>query len=247
MLTLLSKTQFSKAKGLTLAEVIIALVLLAVLATILLPPQLINTGEAKLLNQAKEVASELSLAYISLANLADTTDATTTADVIARANYVRIVNNGSQSIQVRFRVADGQPDQGCDSTSGVLCISTCTATKPCLVMQNGGLLQYDADANFNAITFPAPPPPPYNRYALRFLFDPDGSTPIQTASVFYLFFGGRVSTEQNIDRTLVTDTDNVTPRYTSTGVAIRDPEYIFSWTQEASAGATGSGNLGEPP
>ena len=247
MIKCFNKALCRKAAGLTLAEVIIALILLAVLASILMPPQLINTGEAKLLNQTKETGAELSLAYTSFASLQDPTYATTTANVTGRANYIRIVTDSSQNIQVRFRVADGAPDQGCDSTSGTLCTSQCTAVKPCLVMQNGGLVQYDADANFNAIAFPAPPPPPYNRYALRFLYDPDGSTAVQTATAFYLFFGGRVSTEQNIDRTLVTDTDNATPRYGSTALSIRDPEYIFAWTQETSAGATGAGYVGEPP
>lgn len=247
MLNSFNKTLRRKASGLTLAEVIIALILMAVLASILMPPQLINTGEAKLLNQAKEVGSELSLAYTSLAALQDPTNATTTADVIGRANYIRIITDSSQSIQVRYRTADGAPDQGCATAANNICTSPCTAVKPCLVMQNGGLLQYDANANFLATAFPAPPPPAYNRYALRFLFDPDGTTPVQTATVFYLFYGGRISTEQNVDRTLVSDTDNETPRYTSTGLHIRDPEYLYSWTQEGSAGATGGGNMGDPP
>jgi prepilin-type N-terminal cleavage/methylation domain-containing protein len=116
---------FMRAKGFTLAELLIALAILGVIATFTIPKILSATSSGQNTAVAKEAASMISGAFSNY-SLTYGISATTTAGAMTGfMNYVSTTNTG---------------------TIGSL---TCTATDVCLKLHNGGALQYSTSMNFN--------------------------------------------------------------------------------------------------
>lgn len=212
---------YRAASGYTFVEVITALVLTVLLASLMLPGAINHVGERKLLSMAEHAMTEINLAYAMYAKDNVPDNATNAANFIYNTNYIRTITDSSHWIQVEDATAN------CDSTNSFgECTSLCTALKPCLVLQDGGLLQFDPAASFNGATpmnIPA-----QNYYAIKFLYDPDGRVITQTATSIYLFYGGRISTEMWSQD--ITTNDTVLPDDAVAGsdgnAYINDPEYL---------------------
>ncbi|MCA9841937.1 MAG: type II secretion system protein [Cyanobacteria bacterium HKST-UBA03] len=208
------------ATGYTYVEILLAVVIIAVLASLLLPHAIVNLGEDKVFANTKTMMAELESAYALYAqdNLPGTN--TTPADFIANLNYLRIISDSSASIQV----ADATTQCHSNNTYGD-CVSACDANAPCLLMHNKALLQYDPNATFNDGN--ALSDPPHNMHALRFLYDPDGSMEAQSATAIYLYIGGRTTTEQWSG---ITTYDTDLPKDAVAGsdgnTFVDDPEYL---------------------
>lgn len=160
---------FKASKGFTLAELLISLAILGVIATFTIPKILNSSQNGQNTAIAKEAASMISGAYSSytLANGAATT--VTPTNITQYMNYVSLATTG---------------DLG-DATSGMN-MPTCTATLPCMRLHNGGVIQYDTAQTFGGST---------TTHAIAFNLDPDGTGPLG-AITFWQYYNGRFTTGQ---------------------------------------------------
>jgi prepilin-type N-terminal cleavage/methylation domain-containing protein len=134
------------ALGFTLAELLIALAILAVIATFTIPKIIAGQQNGQNLAKAKEVAAMISGAYQQALLNGEVTNATVPADLTPYMNYMSIDTSGT--------LIDSTP-------SGTT--STCSATTKCLILHNGGVLWlYQGSFSTSSI---------YR--ALEFRFDPD--------------------------------------------------------------------------
>lgn len=157
--------------GFTLAELLIALAILGVIATFTIP-KVLNTSQSGEWNAtAKEAASMISGAYQAYQLDNTVTASFSGADLLPYINYVSRQTTGS-----------------IDNTYGNNNVS-CTVSNACYVLHNGGklrirnVLRLDGTTALNAINF---------------TFDPDGvysgSTTGPGKSVdFWLYYNGRIT------------------------------------------------------
>jgi prepilin-type N-terminal cleavage/methylation domain-containing protein len=162
------------ALGFTLAELLIALAILALIATFTIPK--IIAGQQNGQNNAKahEVAAMISGAYIQAQQAGIVTSGTKPGDLTPYMNYMSLDSSGT--------VIDSIPT---GSTS------VCNASTPCLKLHNGGMLWLYNTESFGGTT-------PVN--VLAFRFDPDLSN--NTASTadgplkaveFELYYTGQMT------------------------------------------------------
>ena len=156
-------------KGFTLAELLIALVILGVIATFTIPKVLVAQQNAQKIAIAKEAASIISSAYTAY-KVNHTPDGNMQAtDLTPYMNYVQLQTTGYWFDQ---DPTSGLPMQGCSNSM-------------CVWLHNGAILYPDI-GNF-IDTQP-------NR-ALHFLLDPDGTyTGNQDSLDLFLYMNGRVTT-----------------------------------------------------
>lgn len=128
----------ARYKGFTLAELLIALGILGVIATFTIPKVLNASQSSQNTAIAKEAASMVSGSY-SAYSLNNTVATGTTAGVLTQyMNYVAMATNAEALV-----------------TSG----AACSGTAPCLKLHNGGVLQYGTantvggTSSTNGITF----------------------------------------------------------------------------------------------
>lgn len=112
-------------KGFTLAELLIALAILGVIATFTIPKILSTTSNGQNTAIAKEAASMVSGAFSAYTLNNGIASTVTGGALTSYMNYVSVDSS---------------------STIGSL---TCTATAVCLKLHNGGVLQYSTSMNFN--------------------------------------------------------------------------------------------------
>lgn len=112
-------------KGFTLAELLISLAILGVIATFTIPKILSATSSGQNTAVAKEAASMISGAFSTYTLNYGIATTTTGGALTSFMNYV---------------AAD---------TSSTLGSLTCTATAICLKLHNGGVLQYSTSMNFS--------------------------------------------------------------------------------------------------
>lgn len=159
-----SVTKRQASGGFTLAELLISLAILGVIATFTIPKILNSSTNGQNAAVAKEIASMISGAF-SVYTLNNTLASSTTAGVLTQyMNYV------SQ-----------------DTSSTFSDLPACTATAShiiCLKLHNGGVLQYDDRNTFGGTT---------SGDAILFNVDPDGSGATGGAT-FVLYYNGRLST-----------------------------------------------------
>ncbi len=160
-------TQFKRNQGFTLAELLISLAILGVIATFTIPKILSSSANGQNTAIAKEVASMISAAYstYTLNNGAATT--VKPGDLTQYFNYVSTTTSGTLSA----------------ATSGTA-LQTCSATLPCISLHNGGVVQWDTAQTFSGST---------TTHAVTFNLDPDG-TGAQGRITFWQFYNGRFTT-----------------------------------------------------
>ncbi len=117
--------KLNASKGFTLAELLISLAILGVIATFTIPKILSATSSSQNTAIAKEAASMISGAFSNYTLNYGIAGGTTGGAMTSFMNYVS---------------AD---------TSSTLGSLTCTATAVCLKLHNGGVLQYSTSMNFN--------------------------------------------------------------------------------------------------
>ena len=168
----------SKIRGFTLAELLIALAILGVIATFTIPKVLQASSDAQFNAAGKEVAGMISGAYQAY-QVRNTPVATTTiADLTPYMNYVSLQTTG----QIDYVQNNATP-------------YPCVTASPCLVLHNGGRLFYDPGVYFNGT----------GNNAVWFYFDPDGRVTDGTASgpghsvLFALYFNGRIRTWATVE------------------------------------------------
>ncbi|WP_373531076.1 type II secretion system protein [Vampirovibrio sp.] len=179
--------------GFTLAELLIALAILGVIATFTIPKILSSSANGQNTAIAKEAASMIAGAYstYTLNN-----GSATTVGPSALTQYMNYV-----SAAVATDLAD--------ATSG-LNLAACSATFACLRLHNGGILQYDTAETFGGST---------STHAIAFNLDPDGTGPLG-AITFWQYYNGRFTTggqaltPTNAGDTMTTTTTD--PSYLST-------------------------------
>ena len=137
-----------KLKGFTLAELLIALAILGVIATFTIPKILDSGSSSKHNAIAKEVASMVSGAYQNLKLNQQVTGATTPGDLVPYMNYVKVDSTTS---------IDNIPPSGSFSCS--------VAIQACYLLHNGGMLWYRTDRTFGETS---------STSAIEYGIDPDG-------------------------------------------------------------------------
>jgi prepilin-type N-terminal cleavage/methylation domain-containing protein len=153
--------------GFTLAELLIALAILGVIATFTIPKIIGSASNGQNTAIAKEAASMISGAYSTYTL---TNGAATGIGASALTQYMNFVSAATATDLA-------------DSTSG-LNLAACSATFACLRLHNGAIVQYDTAQTFGGSTV---------NHAVPFNVDPDGTGP-QGAITFWQFYNGRLST-----------------------------------------------------
>jgi prepilin-type N-terminal cleavage/methylation domain-containing protein len=201
----------SKSKGFTLAELLIALAILGVIATFTIPKILDSSTNGKLTSIAKETASMISGAFSTYkqnATPAYNMMATPT-NLTDYMNYVRI---DTATTAGAFQT----PAAGTNITS-----SCSVAATPCVVLHNGAYLQYDTGATFGA-TDPAPNNPAATT-VIPFNVDPDGTGAQAGAVTFALYYNGRITTAGAATLTAASFNGE------TINVITTDPSWIANW------------------
>jgi prepilin-type N-terminal cleavage/methylation domain-containing protein len=161
--------------GFTLAELLIALAILGVIATFTIPKILTATGTSQLKAVAKESASILSGAYQDFDTNYSVTSTTgpTTTGFLANVNYVAVVT-------------------GAPATSALTGLPTncVTGTNTCLQLHNGAILQYRDANNFGGTA---------STNYIHFNIDPDGTKGTATTDIvtFKLYANGKITDTSN--------------------------------------------------
>ncbi len=193
---------YSKTSGFTLAELLIALAVLGVIATFTIPKVLNGSQNGQKNAMAKEVASMMSGA-LQAYRLENSVVGAGINEFTPFMNYVRVDTSGTAVDHA--------------NTGGSL---PCSGPYKCLVLHNGGRLAYHADSGVK-YTVDAP------NYGVYAFFDADGeyggsATGPSKSVVFYIYANGRITTLENlIPNTLVGGTPVAATPNT-------DPEW-FSW------------------
>ncbi len=156
-----------RSKGFTLAELLIALAILGVIATFTIPKVLQGTTSGQNTSIAREAYSTVSGAF-SAYQLTNSIAATVgPADLTSLINYVRTdtsTNLGAGSVN-------------CGAGGGFVC----------LVMHNGGYLAYDQDQTFGTTAA--------TQY-INFSVDPDADGVGATDATIAIYVNGRLTTGQ---------------------------------------------------
>lgn len=155
-------------KGFTLAELLIALAILGVIATFTIPKILTAQANGQNTAVAKEAASMINASYITYTLNNTLTTGTTAGALTQYMNYVATDTATAYTA----------------TATGATALQTCTSTLVCLKLHNGAVLQYDTGSSFGG-TGAA------NGIVVN--LDPDGNG-TQGRISFIQFYGGRLTT-----------------------------------------------------
>lgn len=154
-----------KNNGFTLAELLIAIAILGIIAVFTIPKVLNSSQNEEWNSTAKEVAGAISSAFSTYQLENTVTSNTSPKDLTQYFNYVSI---DTSSIIDNIPVVGGT--------------RSCSDSKPCLKMHNGGIVQFN-DTDFSSTGF------------VRIWFDPDGINSGNEDTVnFILYPSGRLTT-----------------------------------------------------
>jgi prepilin-type N-terminal cleavage/methylation domain-containing protein len=161
--------------GFTLAELLIALAILGVIATFTIPKVLVAQQNGQNLAKAKEVAGMVAGAFQAAVQAGTISSSTKPSDLAQYINYVSIDTSG--------RLIDGHPG---------IASSTCNSTYPCMKLHNGGYLWLQDDSSFGGTS---------NLHMIAFRFDPDPANNTTSTSdgplkavQFQLYYNGMLRT-----------------------------------------------------
>lgn len=191
-------------KAFTLAELLIALAILGVIATFTIPKVLNSQNDGRYNSIAKEAAASVSQAY-QLYRKDNTVDANTRMlDLIPYLNYVRQQTTGT--IDHRY-------------TLGTLTCSGTYTGRYCYVLHNGAMLVFLSALQFDGTG-------PTN--AISFNVDPDGKVTDGTTNgpgksvQFFLYLDGRLRTRGTVEPNTQNSVETANP------TPSEDPPW-FSW------------------
>lgn len=190
-----------KSQGFTLAELLIALAILGVIATFTLPKVLTGANQAQATATAKDVMSMLAGSIQAYRLDQALTPSTVPDSLLPYMNYVKT---------------------RADSTGAGDCITGVTgvATYTCVILHNGANFEYLA-GNTNSFGGTSA------SNALLFNVDPDGNRTAYGGYTVVVFYNGRVSTGQYASGQY---TSALAVNSTVNGGPITtDPSYIQSW------------------
>jgi prepilin-type N-terminal cleavage/methylation domain-containing protein len=161
------------SKGFTLAELLIALAILGVIATFTIPKILNTTSSGQARSVAKEVAGMISGAY-STWQLDNALATGMTAGALTQ--YINFVSTSA--------VTDFT--NNAESTAaGDNLVSCAGSNVVCLVLHNGAVIQYNSTNTFGGSSA---------THNIVFNLDPDGTGSKSRAASFLLFYNGRLTT-----------------------------------------------------
>lgn len=168
--------------GFTLAELLIALAILGVIATFTIPKVLSSQQDSQAKAVAKDIAATISSGYQAYRlNKGDSSD-TEFADITPYLNYVKVLTDSASQIDATYGFT-GTIE--CDSGIG----------RTCLLLHNGSVLMYFMHS-FGGTA---------STNALLYYFDPDGkptssgnaSGPGKSVN-FQLYYSGRIRDGDNV-------------------------------------------------
>lgn len=165
--------------GFTLAELLIALAILGVIATFTIPKILSSQQNGKDIATAKEVAATITGAYQQAKLAGIVTSTTKPSDLTPYINYIGLDTSGT--------LIDAPPSA--DS-------STCNSSNPCITLHNGGALWFNDARNFGGTS---------TLNAIEFRFDPDSANnttstadgPLKAVQ-FTLYYNGAITTRGQV-------------------------------------------------
>jgi prepilin-type N-terminal cleavage/methylation domain-containing protein len=159
-------------KGFTLAELLIALAILGVIATFTIPKILSSTGTAQFKAVAKETAGTIATTLQDYSVTNAITTGTLASSLMANVNYVSLITTTGTT------TATGLP------------VSCATAGITCLQLHNGAIMQYKAADTFGGIN---------NTNYVSVNLDPDGTKAGNTSDVlgFRLYYNGKLTVSTN--------------------------------------------------
>ncbi|HEY9687458.1 MAG TPA: type II secretion system protein [Coleofasciculaceae cyanobacterium] len=194
-------------KGFTLAELLISLAILGVIATFTIPKVLQAQQDGRSNAIAKEAAGIISAAYVAYKQSNTSTAATKAVDIFPYINYVKQDNTSG----ALFDDAPGGGSSACDS--GI--------NNVCLFLHNGAVLVADDTYTFGGTG---------TTNAVYFYLDPDGkyggsTTGPSKSVVLFLYFNGRLATWGSVNPNTVVGGSPGSP-YSPTPA--NDPTW-FSW------------------
>lgn len=177
------KHPLNSDKGVTLVEIIIAMVIVAAIAIFTIPKVLTvsqNSDDEKWKRTVKQAAIELQAAYSQYRQNNRAVTATTTAgNITPYINYVKI-----DTVRSYDYAACGAGTNTCS-----------VANKPCLILKNGASVEVDTTEFFNGTG---------KLNAFKVKIDPDGKVTNGSGDdgkmvVVYLYYNGRIKTRGTID------------------------------------------------
>lgn len=186
--------------GFTLAELLIALAILGVIATFTIPKIIAGQQNSKYNAAAKEVAAMLTGAYTAYSQTYTPTANTTAGNLTPYMNYVA---TDSTSTIDSFQNAGTR---------------ACNGGYNCMRLHNGGILLWPGGSFSGTST----------TNALYFYFDPDGQVTDGTSNgpgksvCLWLYFNNRVTSYANLDPNTVYSSGPIGPNSTY------DPPW-FTW------------------
>jgi prepilin-type N-terminal cleavage/methylation domain-containing protein len=188
-------------KGVTLAELLIALAIIGVLATFTIPKVLQAQQNAAWKASAKEVAGMIGEGYRKYQLEKGITPSLKPSDLLD-SGYINYVKRKTSGL--------------IDRAPGELSVDCANATHNCYVLHNGGVLLVHNFIDFGGSA---------SNYALPFWYDPDGTysgsaTGPGKGIIFYLYLNGRIASNGTID--------NPTCDYWGCNSPWQDPDW-FSW------------------
>jgi prepilin-type N-terminal cleavage/methylation domain-containing protein len=162
-----------RKRGFTLAELLIALAILGVIATFTIPKVLQSMQDTKYKAIAKEFVATFSSAYEAYRLNNPIISTTGSDELIPLMNYVKIDSSGS--------TIDDIPGDG---------ILSCDASTPCLILHNGGKVAYYDHEEFGGTG---------STNAVMFMLDPDGKVSSLQGVTFFVYTNGKVRTSATVE------------------------------------------------
>lgn len=192
---------FKRNQGFTLAELLISLAILGVIATFTIPKILTSSQNGQNTAIAKEVASMISAAYSTYTLNNGAASTVKPGDLTQYFNYV-----SADATSAASAVSQA-------TAPGVALNAACSAAT-CLKLHNGGVLQFDTAQTFGGTS---------TTHAIYFNLDPDGTGP-QGRISFVQYYNGRLTTGANA-LPASTATGGTLTMTTQTP----DPSYLANW------------------